>query len=123
MPELKITDDQEQALILSALISHAFKCNETIKLHNETKDALKDKAIMRVAEKATSEMEAALTMIAKYYGMHLGNSKFYCLNCVPAAGEEHDRMIEADFARRNDCSTCGNGAYYFVVPKIQQELI
>lgn len=118
MAELKITDDKEQALILSALISHAFKCKEAIKLHNETKDALKDKALVRVAEKATNEMEAALTMIAKYYGMHLGNSKFYCLNCAPAAGEEHDRMTEEKFAWSNECSSCGNGAYYFVAPKI-----
>ncbi len=118
MAELKITDEQERALILSALISHAFKCKETIKLHNETKDALKDKAIGRIAQKATTEMEAALTMIAKYYGVHLGNSKFYCLNCAPADGEEHDRMTEADFAWSNECCSCGNGAYYFVAPKI-----
>ena len=41
MSELKITDDKERSLILSALISHASKCKETIRLHNETKDALK----------------------------------------------------------------------------------
>ena len=118
MGELKITDDQERSLILSALISHAYKCKETIKLHSETKDALKENAIVRIAEKAQDELEAALTMIAKYYGLHLGNSKFYCLNCAPAAGEEHDRMTEAVFARWNECSRCGNGAYYFVAPKV-----
>lgn len=118
MIALKITDDKEQALILSALISHAFKCKETIKLHNETKDALKDKAIVRVAEKASDEMQAALTMIAKYYGIHLGNSKFYCLDCAPGAGEEHDRMKETEFAWGNECSSCGNGAFYFVEPKV-----
>lgn len=118
MPALKITDEKEQALILSALISHAFKCKETIKLHNETKDALKDKAIVRVAEKAAGEMQAALTMVAKYYGVHLGNSKFYCLDCAPGSGEEYDRMKETDFAWWNDCSSCGNGAFYFVEPKV-----
>lgn len=119
MPELKITDDKEQALILSALISHAFKCQDTIKLHNESKAALGDKAIERIAEKAKNEMESALTLIAKYYGMHLGNSKFYCLTCAPGEGEEHERMSEADFAWANECSKCGNGAYYFVAPKVK----
>ncbi len=118
MPELKISDDKERELVLSALISHAFKCKETIKLHNETKDALGDKAIVRIAEKAKNEMEAALTLIAKYYGLHLGNSKFYCLNCAPGEGEEHKRMTEASFAWAYECSKCGNGAYYFVAPKI-----
>ncbi len=118
MAELKITDEKERALILSALISHAHKCKDTIKLHEETKDALKDKAIVRIADKATDEMHAALTMIAKYYGVHLGNSKFYCLDCAPSQGAEHDRMIEAEFAWSNECSSCGNGAYYFVEPKI-----
>jgi hypothetical protein len=118
MAELKITDEQERALILSALISHTFKCKETVKLYNETKDALKDKAIGRIAQKANDEIEAALTMIAKYYGVHLGNSKFYCLDCAPSQGEEHDRMIEAVFAWSNECSSCGNGAYYFVPPKV-----
>lgn len=117
MPELKITDDVERSLILSALISHAFKCKETIKLHEETKDALKDKAIVRIAERAKAEMEAALTMIAKYYGQHLGNSKFYCLTCAPNDGEEYERMTKADFAWSNECSSCGNGAYYFVPPR------
>jgi hypothetical protein len=118
MPELKITDEKERGLILTALISHAFKCRDTIKLHNETKDALGDNAIVRVADKAKTEMEAALTMIAKYYGVHLGNSKFYCLDCAPGEGEEHDRMTEADFAWANECVKCGNGAYYFVAPKV-----
>ncbi len=118
MSELKITDEKERSLILSALISHAFKCKETIKLHNETKDALKENAIVLAAQKAKDEMEAALTMIAKYYGLHLGNSKFYCLDCAPAAGEEHERMTEAVFARWNECSSCGHGAYYFVAPKV-----
>lgn len=115
---LNITDDKERELILSALISHAFKCKETIKLHDETKEELKDKAIARIAQKASDEMHAALTMIAKYYGVHLSNSKFYCLDCAPRQGEEHDRMAEAEFAWSNDCSSCGNGAYYFVAPKI-----
>lgn len=106
-------------MILSALISHACKCKETIKLHNETKDALKENAITLTAQKAKNEMEAALTMIAKYYGLHLGNSKFYCLNCAPDQGDEHDRMAEASFAWANECSKCGNGAYYFVAPKIE----
>lgn len=119
MAELKITDEQEKSLILSALISHAFKCNETIKLHNETKNALKEKSIVRIAERSKTEMEAALTMIAKYYGMHLGNSKFYCLDCAPSEDGEHERMIEADFARSNECSECGKGAYYFLPPQIQ----
>ena len=118
MPELKITDEQERELILSALISHAFKCKEIISLHAETKDALKENAITRTAQKSSHELHAALTMIAKYYGIHLGNSKFYCLNCAPEQGEEHDRMTEADFAWCNECSSCGNGAYYFVAPKI-----
>lgn len=119
MPALKITDNKEQELILSALISHAFKCKETIKLHNQTKEALKEAAIDRIAKKANDEMHEALTMIAKYYGLHLSNSKFYCLNCAPAAGEEHERMTEAQFAWSNECSNCGNGAYYFVAPKIE----
>lgn len=118
MPELKITDDTERELVLSALISHAFKCKETIKLHNETKNALKEKAIERIAQKAKDEMESALTMIAKYFGVHLGNSKFYCLDCAPSEGEEHDRMTEAQFAWANECSKCGNGAFYFVAPKV-----
>lgn len=118
MTELKITDDQERSLILSALISHAHKCKDVMKLHQETKDALKDKAISSIAEKAKSEMESALMMIAKYYGVHLGNSKFYCLNCAPSEGEEHERMTEAVFARWNECSNCGNGAYYFVAPRV-----
>ena len=107
MSELKITDDKERALILSALISHASKCRETIKLHNETKEALKENAIALTAEKARSEMEEALTMIAKYYGLHLGNSKFYCLSCAPTAGEEHERMTDEMFARWGECSKCG----------------
>ncbi len=119
MPELKITDNKEHELVLSALISHAFKCKETIKLHNQTKDALKEKAISRIAEKASTEMHAALTMIAKYYGVHLSNSKFYCLDCAPSEGEEHERMTAVEFAWSNDCNGCGNGAYYFVAPKIQ----
>lgn len=118
MPELKITDENERSLILSALISHAYKCKDIIKLHNETKGALKENSIELAAQKAENEMEAALTMIAKYYGLHLGNSKFYCLSCAPSKGEEHDRMTEAQFAWSNECSKCGNGAYYFVAPKI-----
>lgn len=118
MPELKITDDSERSLVLSALISHVYKCKSIINLHNETKDALKDNAIVLTAEKAKNEMHAALTMIAKYYGVHLGGSKFYCLNCAPSKGDEHDRMTEAEFAWWNECSNCGNGAYYFVEPKI-----
>lgn len=118
MVELKITDDSERSLILNALISHARKCKETINLHNQTKDALKDKSIEVMAERATTEMTTALTMIAKYYGVHLGGSKFYCLDCAPSQGEEHDRMTEAEFAWWNECSNCGNGAYYFVAPKI-----
>ncbi|HEY9684258.1 MAG TPA: hypothetical protein V6C86_21950 [Oculatellaceae cyanobacterium] len=118
MPELRITDEKERELILSALISHAFKCQDTLKLHNETKDALKENAITLIAERAKSEMEAALTMVAKYYGVHLANSKFYCLNCAPSSGEERERMTDAGFARLNECSNCGMGAYYFVPPKI-----
>lgn len=118
MPDMKITDNAERDLVLSALISHAHKCREIIKLHNESKDALKEKAITSIAQKANDELHAALTMIAKYYGVHLANSKFYCLSCAPADGEEHDRMSQADFAWVNDCSKCGNGAYYFVAPKI-----
>ena len=118
MSELKITDDKERSLILSALISHASKCKETIRLHNETKDALKENNIAVTAQNAKGEMEAALTMIAKYYGLHLGNSKFYCLDCAPTEGEEHDRMTEAMFARWSECSSCGKGAYYFVEPKV-----
>jgi hypothetical protein len=118
MPELKITDDNERQLILSALISHVYKCKDTINLHNQTKNALGDKAMVLTAEKATAEMHDALTMIAKYYGVHLGGSKFYCLNCAPAKGEEHDRMTQAEFAWWNECTSCGNGAYYFVEPKI-----
>lgn len=48
MPELNITDDAEQALVLSALISHCNKCRDTIKLHEETKAAL-DKSSSRTA--------------------------------------------------------------------------
>jgi hypothetical protein len=118
MIELKITDDHERSLVLSALISHAYKCRDIINLHNETKDALKENAMVLTAEKAKNEMHEALTMIAKYYGLHLGNSKFYCLNCAPSEGEEHDRMSQAEFAWWNDCSKCGNGAYYFVEPKL-----
>ena len=118
MSELKITDDKERSLILSALISHASKCKETIRLHNETKDALKENSIAVTAQNAKGEMETALTMIAKYYGLHLGNSKFYCLDCAPEAGEEHDRMTDAMFARWGECSKCGKGAYYFVAPKV-----
>ena len=118
MPELKITDEKERSLVLSALISHAFKCKETIKIHNETKGALGDKAITLTAQKANDEMHAALTMIAKYYGIHLGNSMFYCLNCAPSHGEEHDRMVQVEFAWWNECRKCGNGAYYFVAPKV-----
>lgn len=120
MAELKITDEGERALILGALISHAFKCKETLKLHKETKEALKKNAITLTAEKAQREMEAALTMIAKYYGVHLANSKFYCLSCAPTDGEEHERMTEAAFAWVNECSKCGNGAYYFVAPKVSE---
>lgn len=118
MPDLKITDDRERELVLRALISHAFKCKDTLKLHEETKAALGDKAIDNVAAQAKIEMESALTMVAKYFGVHLANSKFYCLNCAPGEGEEHDRMSEAAFAWTNECSKCGNGAYYFVAPKI-----
>lgn len=120
MPKLTITDDNERNLILSALISHAHKCREIIKLHNETKDGLKEKAIKLTAEKAEKELNEALAMIAKYYGIHMGNSKFYCLNCAPAEGEEASRMTETDFARLNECSSCGFGAFYFVAPKVQQ---
>lgn len=118
MSELKITEDHERELILSALISHAFKCKETIKLHEETKAALKENAIAVTAQKASDELHAALTMIAKYYGVHLANSKFYCLACAPEAGEEFERMSKAEFAWLNECSKCGNGAYYFVAPKV-----
>lgn len=118
MPELKITDNAERDLLLSALISHVHKCRDVIKLHDESKDALKENAITSIAQKANSEMHAALTMIAKYYGVHLANSKFYCLNCAPTDGEEHDRMSQSEFAWVNECSKCGNGAYYFVEPKI-----
>lgn len=118
MPDLRITDDNERSLILSALISHVHRCRDIINLHNETKDALKDNAIFLTAEKAENEMHAALTMIAKYYGVHLGGSAFYCLNCAPSEGEEHDRMTEAEFAWWNECRSCGNGAYYFVAPKV-----
>lgn len=118
MPELKITDDHERSLILSALISHAYKCRDIINLHEQTKDALKDNALVLTAQKAKDEMHAALTMIAKYYGLHLAGSRFYCLDCAPSQGEEHDRMTEAEFAWWNECATCGNGAYYFVAPKI-----
>lgn len=119
MPELKITDDHERALVLSALISHAYKCRDIINLHNQTKDALKENAMVLTAEKAKSEMHEALTMIAKYYGVHLGGSKFYCLDCAPSEGEEHDRMTQAEFAWWNECTKCGNGAYYFVTPIIR----
>ncbi len=118
MTDLKISDDRERELILRALISHAFKCKETLKLHDETKNALGDKAIVTVAAQAKTEMESALTMVAKYFGVHLANSRFYCLNCAPSEGEEYDRMSEAAFAWTNECSTCGHGAYYFVAPKI-----
>ena len=119
MRELKIKDEKEQELILSALISHCFKCKETLKLHDETKEALGDKAIERIADKAKAEMEAALTMAAKYYGVHLANSKFYCLNCAPTEGEEYDRMTYPAFARQSECSKCFSlSAYYFVPPKI-----
>lgn len=118
MPDLKITDDNERSLVLSALISHVYKCKSIINLHNETKDALKDNAIVLTAEKAKNEMHEALTMIAKYFGVHLSNSKFYCLTCAPSEGEEHDRMTQAEFAWWNECSKCGNGAYYFVPPKL-----
>jgi hypothetical protein len=118
MPDLKITDDNERLLVLSALISHVFKCKGIINLHNETKDALKENAITMTAEKAKNEMHEALTMIAKYFGVHLSNSKFYCLDCAPSEGAEHDRMTEAEFARWSECSKCGNGAYYFVEPKL-----
>jgi ribosomal protein S26 len=118
MVELKITDRQEVDLISRALISHAFKCKNTLKLHNETKDALGEAAITQVAASAKAEMETALTMLAKYFGTHLANSKFYCLDCAPTAGEEHGRMKEASFAWTNECSNCGKGAYYFVEPNI-----
>lgn len=118
MPDLKITDAQERELILRALISHAYKCKDTLKLHAETKDALKDKAITTIADQAKSEMESALTMVAKYFGVHLANSKFYCLDCAPSQGAEFDRMSEAKFAWSNECSKCGNGSYYFVPPKV-----
>jgi hypothetical protein len=52
MHELKITDDRERELILRSLITHAFKCKDTIKLHNETKIALGDAAIVHIAEQA-----------------------------------------------------------------------
>ena len=64
MSEMKITNDKERMLILSALISHASKCRETIKLHSETKEALKENAIALTAEKAKNEMEEALTVAA-----------------------------------------------------------
>jgi hypothetical protein len=118
MPDLKITDNEERDIVLSALISHVHKCRDTIKLHNESKDALKENAITSIAQKADREMHTALTMIAKYFGVHLANSKFYCLECAPSEGEEHERMSKADFAWTNDCSKCGNGAYYFVAPKL-----
>lgn len=118
MTDLRITDDREQDLVLRALISHAFKCKDTLKLHNETKNALGDKAITTVAEQAKDEMEAALTMVAKYFGVHLANSKFYCLQCAPSSGEEHERMAEVPFARASECSKCGYGAFYFVAPKL-----
>jgi len=116
MPELKITDENERSLVLSALISRVCKCRDIIKLHKEKKDALKENTIQITAEKAQREFSDSLTMIAKYYGVHLGTSKFYCLDCAPSAGEEYDRMTESEFARWNDCSNCGLGAYYFVSP-------
>jgi hypothetical protein len=118
MPELKINDENERSLVLSALISHAHRCRDIINLHKETKDALKENALNVTAEKAQREFHDALTMIAKYYGIHLGSSKFYCLNCAPSEGAEHDRMSEAEFARWNECSNCGLGAYYFVSPEM-----
>lgn len=120
MPNLTISDDNERSLMLSALISHAHKCREIIKLHSETKAGLKENAIKLTAEKAERELNEALAMIAKYYGIHLGNSKFYCLNCAPSEGDEALRMTETDFARLNECSSCGFGAFYFVAPKVQQ---
>lgn len=116
--ELKITERAERMLILDALISHCYRCRKIIKLHNETEKALGDNAITLTADKAKTEMESTLTMIAKYYGVHLANSKFYCLKCAPTEGEEHDRMTEVEFAWWNECGNCGNGAYYFVAPKI-----
>lgn len=118
MAELKITDNSERELVMRALISHAFKCKDTLKLHEESKEALGDKTIVNIAAQAKSEMESALTMVAKYFGVHLANSKFYCLNCAPSEGEEHERMSEESFAWTNECSACGKGAYYFVAPKI-----
>ena len=64
MPELKITDDTERELVLSALISHAFKCKETIKLHNETKIALKEKAIERIVSFAAQSCPLNRTKVA-----------------------------------------------------------
>lgn len=119
MADLKIIDNAERDLVLSALISHVHKCRDIIRLHNESKDALKENAITSIAQKANNEMHGALTMIAKYYGVHLANSKFYCLDCAPSQGEEHERMRQTDFAWVNECSKCGNGAYYFVEPKVE----
>ncbi len=118
MLELKITDKQELDLVSRALITHAFKCKDTLRLHQETKDALGEAAITNIAASAKTEMETALTMLAKYFGTHLANSKFYCLDCAPTEGDEQARMKEASFAWTNECSNCGKGAYYFVEPQI-----
>lgn len=71
MPKLTITDDSERSLVRSGLINHAHRCREIIKLHNETKEALKENAIELTATKAEQKLNEALTMIAKYYGIHL----------------------------------------------------
>ncbi len=59
MPELKITDNAQRDLLLSTLISHVRKCRDIIKLHDESKYALKENAITSKTQKANNEMHAA----------------------------------------------------------------
>lgn len=84
--DLKITNNNERELVMRALISHALKCKETLKLHSDSKDALGTNEIINIAAQAKGVMESALRMLAKYFGVHLANSKFYCLSCAPNEG-------------------------------------
>ena len=118
MTEFKITNRQELEIVARSLISHAIHCQKTLQMDRETKDESGEPAITQTALRAKKELAAALAMLVKYFDTDLANSKFYCLDCLPVEGEEHERMAAAAFSVTNDCTNCGKSASYFVEPKI-----
>jgi len=89
-------------------------------LHNEAKEALKDNAMVLTAQKATNEMQAALTMIENFTACIWAIQNFIVLTVrLVRAKSINPRMTEASFAWANECSKCGNGTYYFVAPLVK----